>query len=151
MGRAVWGRITTAAVAKKRHELLLLIKWLKIDSSKLSATCDKSASLGRPRFSAECRDANIHFHRECVLLCGIRWSLNTACGMSFALVKAKRPLHRLEIMDSFSPELAQHWLASQSSKADDVVDRRADESLTPSQQAALDALADRISAARSVY
>ncbi len=54
-------------------------------------------------------------------------------------------------MDSFSPELAQHWLASQSSKADDVVDRRADESLTPSQQAALDALADRISAARSVY
>jgi hypothetical protein len=55
-------------------------------------------------------------------------------------------------MDSFSPELAQHWLAGQSSSADDaVVERRAEESLTPSQQAALDALADRISAARSVY
>src|SRR6266542_3077288 len=151
MRLAVWGRITTAAVAKKRHELFLLIKGLRINSSKLSAACDKSASFRHPRFSAECPDANIHFHRECVLICGIQWSPKTAYGMSFALVKAKRPLHRLEIMDSFSPELAQHWLASQSSKADDVVDRRADESLTPSQQAALDALADRISAARSVY
>ena len=55
-------------------------------------------------------------------------------------------------MDAFSPELAQHWLAGQSSSADDaLVECRAEESLTPSQQAALDALADRISAARSVY
>lgn len=59
---------------------------------------------------------------------------------------------RLQVMDSFSPELAQHWLAGQSSKPDDAaVERCAEESLTPSQQAALDALADRISAARSVY
>jgi hypothetical protein len=73
-----------------------------------------------------------------------------ACAL--LLVKAKGHLHRPEIMDSFSPELAQHWLASQSSNVDNaVVDRRAEESLTPSQQAALDALADRISAARSVY
>ena len=54
-------------------------------------------------------------------------------------------------METFSPELAQHWLASQSPRDDGPVERRAEESLTPSQEAALVALADRVSAARSVY
>jgi len=55
-------------------------------------------------------------------------------------------------MESFSPELAQHWLADKASAtADGPVDRRAEESLTPSQEAALVALADRVSAARSIY
>jgi hypothetical protein len=55
-------------------------------------------------------------------------------------------------METFSPELAQHWLAGHAPAADDgLVERRADESLTPSQEAALVALADRVSAARSVY
>lgn len=54
-------------------------------------------------------------------------------------------------METFSPELAQHWLASQSPRDDGPVERRAEESLSPSQEAALVALADRVSAARSVY
>ncbi len=55
-------------------------------------------------------------------------------------------------MDTFSPEFAHHWLASQSAAVDDVVaEWGVDESLSPSQQEALDALADRICAARSVY
>ena len=67
-------------------------------------------------------------------------------------LKAREHANQLTLMDSFSPELAQHWLAGQSSGADDaIVERRGEESPTPSQQAALDALADRISAARSVY
>ena len=55
-------------------------------------------------------------------------------------------------METFSPELAQHWLAGQPSGTDEGwVERGAEESLTPSQEAALVALADRVSAARSVY
>ena len=55
-------------------------------------------------------------------------------------------------METFSPELAHHWLAGHASTTDEgSADRRADESLTPSQEAALVALADRVSAARSVY
>ena len=53
-------------------------------------------------------------------------------------------------MNTFSPEFAQHWLVSQPSD-DAVAEWSADESVSPSQQEALDALADRICAARSVY
>jgi hypothetical protein len=56
------------------------------------------------------------------------------------------------IMDKFSPAFAQHWLTDRSSSTDGgPVERRVDESLSPSQQEALDALAERVSAARSVY
>jgi hypothetical protein len=52
----------------------------------------------------------------------------------------------------FSPEFAQHWLTDRSSSTDGgPVEQRADESLSPSQQEALDALAERVSAARSVF
>ena len=55
-------------------------------------------------------------------------------------------------MNMFSPEFAQHWLSDKSESSDGgAVDRRADESLSPSQQEALDALAERVSAARCVY
>ena len=55
-------------------------------------------------------------------------------------------------MTMFSPEFAQHWLADRSDSTDGgAVDRRADESLSPSQQEALDALAERVSAARCVF
>lgn len=56
------------------------------------------------------------------------------------------------IMDKFSPEFAQRWLTDRSSSTDGVpVERRADELLSPSQQEALDALAERVFAARSVF
>jgi len=55
-------------------------------------------------------------------------------------------------MNNFSPEFAQQWLAGRSNATDGVaIERRSDETLSPSQQEALDALADRVSAARSVY
>ena len=55
------------------------------------------------------------------------------------------------IMDSFSPEFSEYWLADRAS----AVGRfdggpREDEPLSESQQDALAALADRVSAARSV-
>jgi hypothetical protein len=57
-----------------------------------------------------------------------------------------------QAMEPFSPELALHWLADHTSGADDnLIDRKAEEPLTPSQEAALVALAERVSAARSVY
>jgi hypothetical protein len=55
-------------------------------------------------------------------------------------------------MDRFSPELMQHWLADRSISTEGAVaERRPDEVPSPSQQEALDALAERVSAARSVY
>jgi hypothetical protein len=56
-------------------------------------------------------------------------------------------------MDKFSPEFARLWLTDRSGSTDDggPVERRADEALSPSQQEALDALAERVFAARSVY
>jgi hypothetical protein len=55
-------------------------------------------------------------------------------------------------MDNFSPEFAQHWLAGRSTATEGAtMERRSDESLSPSQQEALAALADRVSAARSVF
>jgi hypothetical protein len=53
-------------------------------------------------------------------------------------------------MDTFSPEFAQQWLAGRSTD-DTLVEQRTDEGVSPSQQEALDALANRICAARSVY
>jgi hypothetical protein len=55
-------------------------------------------------------------------------------------------------MNAFSPELAEHWLASQASNADDRSSgSRSDDSLSPAQQEAWEELAERVSAARSVY
>ena len=55
-------------------------------------------------------------------------------------------------MNGFSPEFAQLWLVDRSTSTESVaLERRADETLTPSQQEALDALAERVSAARSVF
>ena len=54
-------------------------------------------------------------------------------------------------MDAFSPEFAQHWLAGQSSAVEEHVDRAGDDALSPAQQEALEELAERVSAARSVY
>jgi hypothetical protein len=53
-------------------------------------------------------------------------------------------------MDAFSPELAEHWRASQASSGERSADRSGD-SLSPAQQEAWEELADRVSAARSVY
>ena len=53
-------------------------------------------------------------------------------------------------MDTFSPELVEHWRAGQASAADEVGSRSA-ESLSPDQQEAWEELAERVSAARSVY
>jgi len=54
-------------------------------------------------------------------------------------------------MDNFSPELADHWRASQASSSDDRSGSRSDDSLSPAQQEAWEELAERVSAARSVY
>jgi len=55
-------------------------------------------------------------------------------------------------MDKFAPEFAQHWLTDMSSTTEaGPLDRRADESPSASQQEALDALAERVSAARSIF
>jgi hypothetical protein len=56
------------------------------------------------------------------------------------------------IMQTFSPEFAQHWLTDRSSSAErGSVEAHADESPSPSQQEALVELAERVSAARSVF
>jgi len=54
-------------------------------------------------------------------------------------------------MTAFSPELTEHWRASQVSSADDRVGSRLDDSLSPAQQQAWEELAERVSAARCVY
>jgi hypothetical protein len=54
-------------------------------------------------------------------------------------------------MDAFSPELAEHWLASQAISADERRGSRGDDSLSPAQQEAWEVLAERVNAARSVY
>ena len=56
-----------------------------------------------------------------------------------------------EIMDAFSPEFAQHWLAGQASPASDGVRGARDDSLSPAQQEAWEELAERVNAARHVY
>ena len=54
-------------------------------------------------------------------------------------------------MNAFSPELAEHWRASQSSRADERSGSQIDDSLSPAQQEAWEELAERVSAARCVY
>jgi hypothetical protein len=54
-------------------------------------------------------------------------------------------------MDTFSPELAEHWRASHASPADDRSGSRSDDSLSPAQQEAWEELAERVSAARSIF
>jgi hypothetical protein len=54
-------------------------------------------------------------------------------------------------MEPFSPEFAQYWLAGQrSAAAEPVSSRRSEESPSAPQQEALEALAERVNAARSV-
>jgi hypothetical protein len=50
----------------------------------------------------------------------------------------------------FSPELAPQWVLDQESQSDAPVTARDDESLSPAQQEALEALVDRVNAARSI-
>ena len=54
-------------------------------------------------------------------------------------------------MDTFSPKLAEHWRANQASPSDDRLGSWSDDSLSPAQQEAWEELAERVSAARSVY
>jgi len=54
-------------------------------------------------------------------------------------------------MDVFSPEIAEHWLASQALPAGEGPGSRRDDSLSPAQQEAWEELAERVNAARSVY
>lgn len=54
-------------------------------------------------------------------------------------------------MEAFSPEFAQDWLAVNAGAGDDPVDPRSEGSLSPEQQKALEELAERVTAARSVY
>ena len=56
-------------------------------------------------------------------------------------------------MDTFSPELAEHWLRRARIAASSDGRRSSDETmrLSPAQQEALEELAERVSAARSVY
>jgi hypothetical protein len=53
-------------------------------------------------------------------------------------------------MDTFSPELAEHWRSSHGSPVDDR-SGSSDDSLSPAQQEAWEELAERVSAARSIY
>ena len=54
-------------------------------------------------------------------------------------------------MDAFSPELAEHWLATQVMSVDERSGGRGEDSLSPAQQEAWEELAERVNAARSVY
>jgi len=54
-------------------------------------------------------------------------------------------------MDAFSPELAEHWLASQAMPGDERLGSQDGDSLSPDQQEAWEELAERVNAARSVY
>ena len=54
-------------------------------------------------------------------------------------------------MDRLNPELAAHWLGEpQRSGEPDGIDHGPKQILSPSQQVALEELADRVSAARSI-
>ena len=54
----------------------------------------------------------------------------------------------MTIMQTFSPELAPRWLEGLGSAADEA--REDGEAVSPAQQETLEALADRISAARAI-
>jgi len=55
------------------------------------------------------------------------------------------------IMESFAPEFSQYWLASQSSACPDRAGGDCEDALSPAQQEALEELAERVNAARSIY
>ena len=57
----------------------------------------------------------------------------------------------ITIMNAFSPEFAQHWLAGQGSRSDDPAAGRHDDPLSPAQEEALEELAHRVNAARTVF
>ena len=60
-------------------------------------------------------------------------------------------MHDDEIMEPFSPEFADHWVAGQPGGRDEPsASRRGDESPSAAQQEALLALAERVNAARSI-
>jgi len=76
------------------------------------------------------------------------------CAVAHVLLMSKQdPSHSdPTIMDAFSPEFAQHWIAGQASPSDErAAGRRGDDPLSPAQQEALEELAERVNAARSVY
>ena len=51
----------------------------------------------------------------------------------------------------FSPDLSQHWVSEQDAVTDSTpASAREDDALSPSQQEALEALVDRVTAARSI-
>jgi hypothetical protein len=52
-------------------------------------------------------------------------------------------------MNVFSPELLSHWVTRQTDCAEESFVRRDEDALSPSQQEALQMLADRVTAARS--
>ena len=54
-------------------------------------------------------------------------------------------------MNTFSPELAHHWPTGQASVTDERVGGSGDDALSLGEQVALEELAERVSAARSVY
>ena len=54
-------------------------------------------------------------------------------------------------MNAFSPEFARHWLAGQGEFAGDAAEGHRDDPLSAAQQEALEELAERVNAARSVY
>jgi len=53
-------------------------------------------------------------------------------------------------MESFAPEFARYWLTGQAANVRETKDDRRDDDAN-AQQAALEALADRVTAARSVF
>ena len=63
----------------------------------------------------------------------------------------RRRQHQETAMDRLAPEFAAHWLAEpERSGEPDGIDHGPKQSLSPSQQVALEELADRVNAARSV-
>jgi hypothetical protein len=74
--------------------------------------------------------------------------MGSANGTEPALCLAGTLLARHTIMPTFSPELAPRWLESLGSTGNDVRDEG--EAVSPAQQETLEALADRISAARAI-
>ena len=54
-------------------------------------------------------------------------------------------------MDAFSPELAPHWPTGQAPVSDEGAEATGTDTLSLGEQVALEELAERVSAARSVY
>jgi hypothetical protein len=77
---------------------------------------------------------------------GISQSVPTWHGICFRGQWKRRNL--MTIMQTFSPELAPRWLEALGSAATDARDDV--EAVSPAQQETLEALADRISAARAI-